>query len=82
MPIESRLPRTRFESMAAEGGGTVTFITTWLASHSKNSCSACEGLGFCLHCDARGCDDCLGGLCETCKGMGLRLHPAHFPGVG
>ena len=75
--IETRLPRTRFEQIAADQGGSVTFITTWLASHSKNSCQACEGLGFCLRCDARGCDECHGGLCENCKGMGLKvLEPA------
>jgi hypothetical protein len=69
-PLESQLPRPRPEAIV----GTVTFIAGWLASHAKgNSCEACEGLGFCTRCDARGCEDCHGGLCERCKGMGLRL---------
>jgi hypothetical protein len=74
LPLETRLPRTRFEALAAEQGGTVTFITEWLATHAdRNPCDACEGLGFCLRCDARGCADCHGGLCELCNGIGLSL---------
>jgi hypothetical protein len=74
VPIETRLPRTRFETLTRDQGGTVTFITEWLASHALgNACEACEGVGFCLRCDARGCDECHGGLCERCNGLGLRL---------
>ena len=45
--LQPRLPRTRFEKIAENEGGTVTFIKSWLASHAKgNSCQSCEGLGF------------------------------------
>ena len=72
--LQTRLPRTGLEEIADQQGGTVTFIKSWLASHAKgNSCQSCEGLGFCLRCDARGCEECHGGLCEHCNGMGLRL---------
>jgi hypothetical protein len=74
--LGARLPRAAHaltEGPSAQAG-SVTFITTWLASHAEgNSCEGCEGLGFCLRCDARGCEDCRGGLCERCNGMGLRL---------
>jgi hypothetical protein len=74
--ISSRLPRksTALEGLPRTQTASVTFISTWLASHAEgNSCEACEGLGFCLRCDARGCEECRGGLCERCNGMGLRL---------
>ncbi len=74
--ISGRLPRKNKALQGLPSGhtGSVTFISTWLASHADgNSCEACEGLGFCLRCDARGCDQCRGGLCERCNGMGLRL---------
>jgi hypothetical protein len=74
--ISSRLPRKAgaLQDLPREQTGSVTFISTWLASHAEgNSCEACEGLGFCLRCDARGCDQCRSGLCERCNGMGLRL---------
>jgi hypothetical protein len=74
--ISSRLPRksTALPRLPRERTGSVTFISTWLASHSEgNSCEGCEGLGFCLRCDARGCEECRSGLCERCNGMGLRL---------
>jgi hypothetical protein len=74
--LGSRLPRAGAAATNLPFGksGSVTFITTWLASHAEgNSCEACEGLGFCMRCDARGCEECRGGLCERCNGMGLRL---------
>jgi hypothetical protein len=74
--LGARLPRsgTGVSDLPFGKSGSVTFITTWLASHAEgNSCEACEGLGFCTRCDARGCDECRGGLCERCNGMGLRL---------
>jgi hypothetical protein len=77
--LEARLPRGNQAITDGPIGkpASVTFITTWLASHAEgNSCEACEGLGFCLRCDARGCGECRGGLCERCNGMGLRLDPS------
>jgi hypothetical protein len=74
--ISSRLPRkaSALQRLPREQTGSVTFISTWLESHAEgNSCQACEGLGFCLRCDARGCEECRSGLCERCHGMGLRL---------
>jgi hypothetical protein len=74
--LRTRLPRedTAVSDLPFGKSGSVTFITTWLASHAEgNSCDACEGLGFCTRCDAAGCEECRGGLCERCNGMGLRL---------
>lgn len=63
--------------------GSVTYIADWIAANDrKRFCDACEGMGFCLRCDAAGCDDCRGGLCEHCHGMGVKVdqpNPAGGP---